>query len=212
MTTTNTTTTMKTVAQLAKEFADQGCPAAQAWELAGKQFERDSQIVAEQQRQSVGAVLSKNQDGLNCEMKRSSRGVSMPLVTETSAVLCEGGSNAKGVQFGPRLKLYTPQFCSTLKASPDPVSSTSGSSQSSCEPDQTQTWELAAIYAASSGIRLFLPTGKTEKVDGVEVPILEDFSDRREEWVHLVREEITLFFETIAEEKAKLTAKKGARR
>lgn len=207
-----TTTSLKTVAELAAEFTAQGCPAAQAWELAGKQFERDAAIVAEQQRQATAATLSKNQDGLECEMKRSSRGVSMPLVTETSAVLCEGGSNPKGVQFGPRLKLYTPQYCSTLKPSPDPIGSTAGSSQSTCEPDQTQTWELAAIYAASPGIRLYLPTGKTEKVDGVDIPILEEFSDRREEWTQLVREEITLFFEMIAEEKAKLTAKKGARR
>lgn len=206
------TTSLKTVAELAAEFTAQGCPAAQAWELAGKQFERDAAIVAEQQRQAAGTVVSKNQDGLECEMRRSSRGVSMPLVTETSAVLCEGGSNPKGVQFGPRLKLYTPQHCTTLKAAPDPIGSTAGSSQSTCEPDQTQTWELAAVYAASSGIRLFLPTGETEKIDGVDIPILEEFSDRREEWVKLVREEITLFFETIAEEKAKLTAKTGRKR
>lgn len=205
------TTTMKTVQILAQEFIAQGCPAAQAFELAGKQFDRDSAIVAEQQKQAAAVTRSKNADGIECEMKRSIKGVSMPIVTVTSAVLVAGGSNAAGTQFGPQLRIYTPQYTTSLRPSPDPVSSTAGSSQSSCEAYQTQTWTLAEMVAGSTA-RLFMPTGETEAVDGVEVPLLEEFSERREEWLQLVRDEITMFFDMVADEKSKLPAKKGRRR
>lgn len=210
------TTSLKTVAQLAKEFADQGCPAAQAWELAGKQFERDSLIVAEQQKQSQAVTMAKNVDGIPCQLRRSQRGIPMPCVSEPTAILVPGGSNAKGIEFGPKLRVYTPQKPGMLKQGPDPIDSTAGSSNSTGEASETAAWHLAAIVAAST-CKLYLPTGEFESLkeaDGreISIPIVEEFADRREEWLKTVREEISMFFGSIADIRAKLPAKKGGRR
>ena len=210
------TTTLKTVAQLAQEFIAQGCPAPQAFELAGKQFERDSLIVAEQQRQAAAVTLAKNVDGIPCQLRRSQRGIPMPCVSEPTAILTEGGSNAKGIEFGPKLRLYTPQKPGMLKQGPDPIDSTAGSSNSTGEPHETSTWHLAEIVAAST-CKLFMPTGECETLkesDGheIQIPIVEEFTDRRDEWLKIVREEITSFFDSIDDIKAKLPAKKGGRR
>lgn len=210
------TTTLKTVAQLAKEYTDQGCPASQAWQLAGKQFERDSAIVAEQAKQAAAVTMAKNVDGIECQLRRSTRGIPMPCVSETTAILVPGGSNPKGIEFGPRLRLYVPQKPGMLKQGPDPIDSTAGSSNSNGEPHETATWHLAEIVAASS-CKLYLPTGEhetLEEADGrsIQIPIVEDFTNRREEWLKTVREEITLFFDSIAEIRAKMPTKKGGRR
>lgn len=210
------TTTLKTVAVLAAEFVAQGCPAAQAWELAGKQFERDSQIVAEQQKQAAAVTMAKNVDGIPCQLRRSQRGIPMPCVSEPTAILVPGGSNAKGIEFGPKLRLYTPQKPGMLKQGPDPIDSTAGSSNSTGEPQETSTWHLAEIVAAST-CKLYLPTGECEtlkEADGreIQIPIVEEFTDRRDDWLRIVREEISMFFGTISDIKAKMPAKTSRRR
>ena len=213
---TTNTPVLKTVAQLAQEFISQGCPAPQAFELAGKQFERDTLIVAEQQKQAAAVTLAKNVDGIPCQLRRSQRGIPMPCVAEPTAILVPGGSNAKGIEFGPKLRLYTPQKPGMLKQGPDPIDSTAGSSNSTGEPQETSTWHLAEIVAASS-CRLYLPTGEHETLkesDGreIQIPIVEEFTARREEWLKTVREEISMFFRTIADIKAKMPAKTSRRR
>jgi hypothetical protein len=187
----------KSIAELAAEFIQQQCPPAQAWELAGKQYDSESAAIVAFHQQQAKQSQEFNVDGIPCNVIRTSKGVPMPCVTEPTAILVQGGSNAQGVQFGPKLKWYaTPQFTTSMSASPPALEMTAGSSKSNCQKEQTHAWHIAEVIATKTTDRLFIREVTMDK-DQKETYTAKEYTDRAE-WLKIVREEIELFFDEVA--------------
>lgn len=187
----------KSIAELAADFISQGCPAPQAFELAGKQYDSESAAIVAFQQQQYLAGKEHNADGIPCDIIRSSKGVPLPCVTEPTAILVQGGENAQGVQFGPKLKWYaTKQYATSMAASPAALEMTAGSSKSNCTAEQTHAWNIAAIIADKTTDRLFIREVTIDK-EKKEIFTAKEYTDRSE-WLKIVREEITLFFDEVA--------------
>lgn len=187
----------KSIADLASEFTSQGCPPAQAWDLAGKQYDSESAAIVAFHQQQAKQSQEFNVDGIPCNVIRTSKGVPMPCVTEPTAILVQGGSNAQGVQFGPKLKWYaTPQFTTSMSASPPALEMTAGSSKSNCQKEQTHAWHIAEVIATKTDAKLFIREVTLNK-DQSETYTAKEYTDRAE-WLKIVREEIAMFFDEIA--------------
>lgn len=187
----------KSIAELAQDFVSQGCPPAQAWELAGKQYDSDSAEIVAFHQQQAKQSQEFNVDGIPCNVIRTSKGVPMPCVTEPTAILVQGGNNAQGVQFGPKLKWYaTPQFTTSMSASPPALEMTAGSSKSNCQKEQTHAWNIAEIIATKTDCKLLVREVTLDK-EQKETYTAKEYTDRSE-WLKIVREEIALFFDEVA--------------
>lgn len=195
----------KSIAELAAEFIRQQCPPAQAWELAGKQYDSESAaIVAFHQQQHITGT---NADGLPCDMSRTSKGVSVPTVTQPTAILVQGSSNKQGTVFGPKLRFYAvKQYATSMAASPAPIDLTAGSSSSTCEPDQTSAWAMAELIATKTDVKLFIREVVVAK-DKSESYVAKEYTDRQE-WLTIVRDEIRMFFDEVSEARSKTTGKR----
>lgn len=195
----------KSIADLAAEFIAQKCPPAQAWELAGKQYDSESAAIVtfHQQQYSIGV----NADGLPCDMSRTSKGVSVPTVTHPTAILVQGSSNKQGTTFGPKLRFYAvKQYATSTAASPAPIDLTAGSSSSTCEPDQTSAWAMAELIASKLDCKLFVREVVIGK-DRKETYTAKEYIDRQE-WLTIVRDEIRMFFYEVAEARTKTSSKR----
>lgn len=197
----------KSISELAQDFVSQGCPPAQAWELAGKQYDTQAKLIVDfHEQQAKQNSRGTTPDGIPCDMVRTSRGTLVPVVSECCAILVEGSSNKQGTGFGPKLRTYLKQYATSVGASPAPIDLTAGSSSSICDPDQTSAWQFAEMLAIKTDCKLFIREVVIGK-DKSESYVAKEYTDRQE-WLTIVRDEITLFFDEVAEARMKTTGKR----
>lgn len=204
---------LKTIAELAAEFTLQGCPPEKAWELAGKQSDRDAQLIVEfheaQHRQTSKGF---NTDGIPCEMVRKSRGGLEPCVSEPSAVLVAGSSNSKGDVFSCQVLLYLKQRPTSTSVTPAAISAANASASSTCEIEDVGAVQFARIIADQMTCRLYVKTPRIDTKTGKQAKCPIDKHDifdaieytDRQEWLQIVLDEFTMFWEDKSEIVAKM--------